>query len=61
MLTIRAQNLVDDFQGRELVVSYEYPFLASLRKPLVVFSGMLSVFVGMWALSKVEFGFSPAK
>ena len=61
VLTIKARNLADDFQGRELIVSYDYPFLATLRKPLVVFSGMISVFIGMWALSKVELGFSPAK
>ena len=61
VLTIKARNLVDDFQGRELIVSYDYSFLASLRKPLVIFSGMASVFAGMWALSKVEVGFSPSK
>lgn len=54
VLTIKTKNLVDDFKERELIVSYDYSFIASLRKPLVVFSSMLTLFVGIWVLSKVE-------
>ncbi len=54
VLTIKTKNLVDDFKDRELIVSYDYSFIASLRKPLVVFSSMLTLFVGIWVLSKVE-------
>lgn len=45
---------MDDFHSRTLVVSYDYSFIASLRKPVVVFSSMVSVFVGIWVLSKVN-------
>ncbi|RYP47054.1 hypothetical protein DL768_006849 [Monosporascus sp. mg162] len=58
VLTIKARNLVDDFRGRDLIVSYDYSFIASLRKPLVIFSSMMTVFVGIWVLSKVEVKFS---
>ncbi|KAI0854109.1 Ribophorin I [Daldinia vernicosa] len=58
VLTIKARNLVDDLRDRDLIVSYDYSLVASLRKPLVVFASMLTVFVGMWAVSKVDVRFS---
>ncbi|KAI8959614.1 Ribophorin I [Daldinia sp. FL1419] len=58
VLTIKARNLVDDFRDRDLIVSYDYSTVASLRKPFVVFSSMLAIFVGIWALSKVDVRFS---
>ncbi|KAI1761876.1 Ribophorin I [Hypoxylon sp. FL1150] len=58
VLTIKARNLVDDFRDRELIVSYDYSLVASLRKPLIVFSSMVTVFIGMWAISKVDVRFS---
>ena len=58
VLTIKARNLVDDFRGRELVISYEYSFFDSLRKPLVIFASTLSVFVGIWAISQIDVKFS---
>ncbi|KAI1399628.1 Ribophorin I [Hypoxylon fuscum] len=58
VLTIKARNLVDDFRDRDLIISYDYSLVASLRKPLIVFSSMVTVFVGMWAISKVDVKFS---
>ncbi|KAK6954013.1 hypothetical protein Daesc_003975 [Daldinia eschscholtzii] len=58
VLTIKARNLVDDFRDRDLIVSYDYSLIASLRKPFVIFSSMLTVFVGIWALSKVDVSLS---
>ncbi len=60
-LTIKARNLVDDFRDRELVVTYEVPFIASLRKPLVVFASTLAVFVAAWVIGGVELKFSSKK
>ena len=57
-LTITARNLVDEFRDRELIVSYEYPFAAGLRKPLVVFVCMLGLFVTAWVVGGVEVKFS---
>ncbi|KAI0889673.1 Ribophorin I [Annulohypoxylon maeteangense] len=58
VLTINARNLVDDFRGRDLIVSYDYSLAASLRKPVIVFSSMVALFVGIWAISKVDVKFS---
>ncbi|KAH7034824.1 Ribophorin I [Microdochium trichocladiopsis] len=58
VVTIKSRNLVDDMRGRDLVISYDYSFLASLRKPLVIFASTLSVFVGVWAISQVDVKFS---
>lgn len=60
-MTIKARNLVDEFRDRELLISYETPFLATLRKPLVIFASALGVYVTTWAIGKVEVGFSPRK
>lgn len=60
-LVIKARNLVDDFRDRELIVTYDYPLLASLRKPLVVFGSALVVFVGAWVVGNVELKFDSKK
>lgn len=57
-LVIKARNLVDDFRGRELIVSYDVPFLISIRKPLVVFGSMLATFVAAYVIGGVELKFS---
>ena len=58
VLTIKARNLPDEFRDRELIVTYDYTLMDSLRKPLVIFSSSLAVFFGVWLLSKVEVKFS---
>ncbi|KAI1436776.1 oligosaccharyltransferase alpha subunit [Xylaria sp. CBS 124048] len=58
VLTIKAQNLVDELRDRELIVSYEYSTMAALRKPIVIFTSTMAVFVGMWLLSKLDVSFS---
>ncbi|KAI0482856.1 Ribophorin I [Xylariaceae sp. FL0804] len=58
VVTIKARNLVDDFRDRELIVSYSYSMMASLRKPFIVFSSMMAVFAGVWAMSKVDVKFA---
>ncbi|KAH8676078.1 oligosaccharyltransferase alpha subunit [Xylariales sp. PMI_506] len=58
VLTIKARNLADDFRDREVLVSYEYSLVASLRKPIVIFGSALAVFVGTYLLSKVDVKFS---
>ncbi|KAI1828616.1 Ribophorin I [Xylaria intraflava] len=58
VLTIKAQNLVDELRDRELIVSYEHSTAAALRKPLVIFASTMTVFVGMWLLSKLDVSFS---
>lgn len=60
-LIIKAHNLVDDFRDRELVVSYDYPFMASLRKPLIVFTSMVGVFVAAWLIGGLDMKFASKK
>lgn len=60
-VTIKAQNLVDEFRDRELIILYDAPLSAALRKPIVVFSSMLSLFVLTWAIGKVQVGFKAKK
>ncbi|KAI8635481.1 oligosaccharyltransferase alpha subunit [Xylariaceae sp. FL1651] len=58
VLTIKARNLVDELRDRELIVSYDYSTMAALRKPFVIFTSTMTVFVGMWLLSKLDVKFS---
>jgi oligosaccharyltransferase complex subunit alpha (ribophorin I) len=58
VLTIKAQNLVDELRDRELLVSYEYSTAAALRKPVVIFTSTMAMFVGIWLLSKLDVSLS---
>lgn len=58
VLTLKVRNVPDEFRERELYVSYDYSFIASLRKPFVIFGSVISVIVGTWLLSKVEVKFA---
>ncbi|CAM1506941.1 Fc.00g065820.m01.CDS01 [Cosmosporella sp. VM-42] len=60
-VSIKARNLVDEFRDRELIISYEVPLLATLRKPFIIFASVLAVYVTAWAVGKVKVGFSPEK
>jgi len=60
-LTIKAQNLVDDLRDRELVVSYDYPLSAALRKPVVIFASLMAAFVGVWVLGNLDLKFTSSK
>lgn len=53
-LTLNAINIVDDLRDRELIVTYDYPFLAAFRKPLVIFAGFASLFVAAWAIGNLD-------
>lgn len=57
-LTIKARNLVDDFRGRDLIISYDYSLMASLRKPLIIFTSLVGFFATVWAVGNVEFKFT---
>lgn len=57
-LIIKARNLVDDLRERELIVSYDLPLSASLRKPFIVFGSTLAMFVGTWLLGNLNLQFA---
>lgn len=60
-LVIKGRNLVDDFRDRDLTVTYDYPMSAVLRKPIVVFSSAMTVFVSLWLLSLINLKFTTKK
>lgn len=57
-VVIEARNLVDEFRDREVVVTYDYSLLSSLRKPIIVFSSVLGLFVAAYVIGGVELKFS---
>jgi len=55
-LTLQAINIVDDLRERELIVTYDYPLLAGLRKPLMIFGSVLSLFAASWVIGSLDVG-----
>ena len=55
-LTLTAIKLVDEVRDRELIVTYDYPLTAGLRKPLVIFTAVLSLFFATWAIGSLDVG-----
>jgi hypothetical protein len=43
------------------VVTYELPFGAAMRKPMVIFASVMAVVVAAWAIGTVELKFSSTK
>jgi oligosaccharyltransferase complex subunit alpha (ribophorin I) len=60
-LTLTAINIVDDFRDRELIVTYDYPLLAGLRKPLVIFVAFFGLFAATWAIGSIDVGIKAKK
>lgn len=61
MLTLKALNVVDDLRDRGLIVTYDYPLLAGLRKPLVISVSFLSLFVAAWAIGSLDVGITGSR
>jgi oligosaccharyltransferase complex subunit alpha (ribophorin I) len=53
-LTLTAINIVDEFRDRDLIITYDYPFTAELRKPLTITAGMLTAFVVVYVLATLD-------
>jgi oligosaccharyltransferase complex subunit alpha (ribophorin I) len=53
-VSLTAINLVDDFRDRDLIVTYDYPWTAGLRKPIVVSLGVFAVFAAAWAVGSID-------
>ncbi|UPX09848.1 dolichyl-diphosphooligosaccharide--protein glycosyltransferase subunit 1 [Ascochyta rabiei] len=53
-LTLTAINLVDDFRDRDLLVTYDYPWAAGYRKPVVLTLGAFAVFAFIWAVGSID-------
>jgi oligosaccharyltransferase complex subunit alpha (ribophorin I) len=57
-LTLHARNLVDAVRDRELIVTYEYPLTAALRKPVMIIVSVLGLFVAVFLLGSLKTGIS---
>ncbi|KAJ4341145.1 dolichyl-diphosphooligosaccharide--protein glycosyltransferase subunit 1 [Didymella glomerata] len=53
-LTLTAINLVDDFRDRDLVITYDYPWTAGYRKPIVITLGAFATFAFVWAVGTID-------
>ncbi|OXV08921.1 hypothetical protein Egran_03315 [Elaphomyces granulatus] len=54
VLSLSVENLTDAARDSQLVVTYDFPFVETLRKPLTISSGLLAVFVTAWVVSKLD-------
>ena len=53
-LTLTAINLVDDIRDRDLVVTYDYPSALRFQKPLMIFAGLMVIFVVSWVVGSLD-------
>ncbi|KZF22341.1 hypothetical protein L228DRAFT_230743 [Xylona heveae TC161] len=60
-LAFTALNVVDQARSEDLIITYDYPFTAGLRKPLTLVFGMLAVFTIAWALGQLDTSIAAGK
>jgi oligosaccharyltransferase complex subunit alpha (ribophorin I) len=53
-LSLTAINLVDEFRDRDLLVTYDYPWTAGYRKPIVITLGVFALFAVTWVLGSID-------
>ncbi|KAF2760133.1 Ribophorin I [Pseudovirgaria hyperparasitica] len=53
-VSLTAINLVDDLRERDLIITYDYAFLAGFRKPIVIFSALVAVFTVAWVVGSID-------
>ncbi|KAF2634190.1 Ribophorin I [Massarina eburnea CBS 473.64] len=53
-LELSALNLVDDFREQQLIVTYDYPWTAGFRKPIVITAGMFAMFGVVLLLGSID-------
>ncbi|KAH7119022.1 Ribophorin I [Dendryphion nanum] len=53
-LTLTAINVVDDFRDRDLIVTYDYPWTAGFRKPIVITLGVFALFTATWIVGSLD-------
>ncbi|KAJ5150872.1 uncharacterized protein N7482_010124 [Penicillium canariense] len=53
-LTLEVNSLTDEARDAQLVVTYDHTLIDILRKPLTMFAGLLTVFVGIWFIGNID-------
>lgn len=61
VLTLTTRNIVDEMRDKEVIVTYDYPPLAGLRKPLVISASVCALFIAAWAIGSLNVGISGAR
>ncbi|OAX84946.1 hypothetical protein ACJ72_00671 [Emergomyces africanus] len=54
VLTLETTNVADEAREGHLIVTYNYPALAILRKPLTIAAGLFSVLVTVWFVGNLD-------
>ena len=60
-LTLTAVNVVDEIRDREIIVTYEYPWIETLRKPGMIAGSVFGVFAVAWAIGRIPTGIGKVK
>ena len=55
-LKLTAMNLVDQSRDEDVIVTYDYAVSAAFRKPLMIFAGVLAVFITAWGIGNIDVG-----
>jgi oligosaccharyltransferase complex subunit alpha (ribophorin I) len=53
-LKLSAHNVVDEARDVTVLVTYQYTFLAALRKPVIIFTTVAGVFVVAWLVGSLD-------
>jgi oligosaccharyltransferase complex subunit alpha (ribophorin I) len=53
-LKLTALNVVDDWRGKDLIITYDYPWSAGFRKPLTIAAGLGSILLGVYLVTSVD-------
>jgi oligosaccharyltransferase complex subunit alpha (ribophorin I) len=53
-LHLTAINAVDEWRDKDLIVTYDYPWTASYRKPLTIAAAVGSLFVAIWIVGNID-------
>jgi len=60
-LTLTAVNIVDEIRDREIIVTYDYPWIETLRKPGMIAGSVFGVFAVAWAIGRIPTGIGKVK
>ncbi|PWY92947.1 oligosaccharyltransferase alpha subunit ostA [Aspergillus heteromorphus CBS 117.55] len=53
-LTLTVEGLTDEARDSQLLLTYDYSLWDSLRKPVTITAGLLTVFVAAWAVGNID-------
>lgn len=54
-LKLTALNVADEVRENvDLIVTYDYPWIAGYRKPITIAAGILAVFVASWVVGGLD-------